>query len=57
MKFLLLVESVEGVKDFVLNAIKADGGSVCPPLTVGVSLGSFDKVTEIAKKSDYTRHR
>lgn len=52
MKFLLPGEGVEGVKKFVLNAIKAAGGSACPPLTVGVGLGgSFDKVTEIAKKA------
>lgn len=52
MKFLLPGEGVEGVKKFVLDAIKAAGGSACPPLTVGVGLGgSFDKVTEIAKKA------
>jgi fumarate hydratase subunit alpha len=52
MKFLLPGEGVEGVKRFVLGAIEAAGGSACPPLTVGVGLGgSFDKVTEIAKKA------
>ncbi|AKQ55026.1 fumarate hydratase [Bordetella hinzii] len=52
MKFLLPGEGVEGVKRFVLNAIEAAGGAACPPLTVGVGLGgSFDKVTEIAKKA------
>lgn len=52
MKFLLPGEGVEGVKNFVLNAIKAAGGSACPPLTVGVGIGgSFDKVTDIAKKA------
>ena len=52
MKFLLPGEGVEGVKRFVLDAINAAGGSACPPLTVGVGLGgSFDKVTEIAKKA------
>jgi len=52
MKFLLPGEGVQGVKDFVLQAIIKAGGSACPPLTVGVGLGgSFDKVTEIAKKA------
>ncbi len=52
MKFLLPGEGVEGVKKFVLDAIKVAGGSACPPLTVGVGIGgSFDKVTEIAKKA------
>jgi len=52
MKFLLPGEGVEGVKRFVLDAVTAAGGSACPPLTIGVGLGgSFDKVTEIAKKA------
>jgi fumarate hydratase subunit alpha len=52
MKFLLPGEGVEGVKKFVLNAVTAAGGSACPPLTIGVGLGgSFDKVTDIAKKA------
>ncbi len=52
MKFLLPGEGVEGVKKFVLDAINAAGGSACPPLTVGVGIGgSFDKVTDIAKKA------
>lgn len=52
MKFLLPGEGAEGVKKFVLDAIIAAGGSACPPLTIGVGLGgSFDKVTEIAKKA------
>jgi len=52
MKFLLPGEGAEGVKKFVLSAIEAAGGSACPPLTVGVGIGgSFDKVTDIAKKA------
>ncbi len=52
MTFLLPGEGAEGVKKFVVNAIKAAGGAACPPLTVGVGIGgSFDKVTEIAKKA------
>ncbi len=52
MKFLLPGQGAEGVKEFVLAAIEAAGGSACPPLTVGVGIGgSFDKVTEIAKKA------
>jgi fumarate hydratase subunit alpha len=52
MKFLLPGEGTEGVMRFVLGAIEAAGGSACPPLTVGVGIGgSFDKVTEIAKKA------
>jgi fumarate hydratase subunit alpha len=52
MKFLLPGEGAEGVKRFVLGAVTAAGGSACPPLTIGVGIGgSFDKVTEIAKKA------
>jgi len=52
MKFLLPGEGAEGVKRFVLDAVTTAGGSACPPLTIGVGLGgSFDKVTEIAKKA------
>jgi fumarate hydratase subunit alpha len=52
MKFLLPGEGAQGVKKFVLDAVVAAGGSACPPLTIGVGLGgSFDKVTEIAKKA------
>lgn len=52
MKFLLPGEGVQGVKKFVLDAVTAAGGSACPPLTIGVGLGgSFDKVTDIAKKA------
>jgi fumarate hydratase subunit alpha len=52
MKFLLPGEGAEGVKKFVVAAIEAAGGSACPPLTVGVGIGgSFDKVTDIAKKA------
>ncbi|KKB33891.1 fumarate hydratase [Bacillus thermotolerans] len=52
MKFLLPGEGVEGVKKFVLDTIEAAGGRACPPIVVGVGIGgSFDKVTEIAKKA------
>lgn len=52
MKFLLPGEGAEGVKKFVVSAVEAAGGSACPPLTVGVGIGgSFDKVTEIAKRA------
>jgi fumarate hydratase subunit alpha len=52
MKFLLPGEGAEGVKNFVLETIKAAGGKACPPLLVGVGVGgSFDKVTAIAKEA------
>lgn len=52
MKFLLPGEGAEGVKQFVLDTIRAAGGKACPPLVVGVGIGgSFDKVTAIAKEA------
>jgi fumarate hydratase subunit alpha len=52
MKFLLPGEGAKGVKNFVLETIKAAGGKACPPLTVGVGIGgTFDKVTAIAKEA------
>lgn len=52
MKFLLPGEGAEGVKNFVLETIKAAGGKACPPVVVGVGIGgSFDKVTAIAKEA------
>ncbi len=43
---------VEGVKQFVLETIEAAGPNACPPIIVGVGLGSsFDGVAYLAKKA------
>ena len=43
---------VEGVKQFVLETIEAAGPNACPPIIVGVGLGSsFDGVARLAKKA------
>jgi len=40
----------EGVLDFVVGAVAAKGASACPPLVIGVGVGStFDKVASLAK--------
>lgn len=42
----------EGVRAFVLEAVTAKAANACPPLLVGVGVGSaFDKVGVLAKKS------
>lgn len=52
MRILLPGEGAEGVKRFVLETVEAAGGKACPPLVVGVGIGgSFDKVTEMAKRA------
>ncbi|MDO8914951.1 MAG: fumarate hydratase [Coriobacteriia bacterium] len=40
----------EGVRDVVVAAVRAKGSSACPPLLVGVGVGStFDRVGSLAK--------
>jgi fumarate hydratase subunit alpha len=42
----------EGVKSFVLKAVKDSGANPCPPIVVGVGIGgTFDKVAFLAKKA------
>ena len=41
---------IDGVLDFVEQAVSAKGANACPPLVVGVGVGStFDKVAGLAK--------
>ncbi|MBR1456400.1 MAG: fumarate hydratase [Oscillospiraceae bacterium] len=43
-------DGVEGVKRFVLDAVRAAGANPCPPIVVGVGIGgTFDKVAALAK--------
>jgi fumarate hydratase subunit alpha len=45
-------DGVEGVKKFVLQAIKQAGPNACPPMVIGVGIGgSFDSVPKLAKKA------
>lgn len=45
-------DGVEGVVRFVTETIKRTGSSACPPLLVGVGVGStFDKVAGLAKRA------
>ena len=42
----------EGVKDFVVDAVRQAGGNPCPPVVVGVGIGgTFDRVAFLAKKA------
>ncbi len=45
-------DGVEGVKEFVVNAVEAAGPNPCPPIVVGVGIGgTFDKAAYLAKKA------
>ncbi|MBC2579618.1 fumarate hydratase [Clostridium sp. DJ247] len=52
LKMLKPSDGVEGVKEFVINAVKEAGPNPCPPIVVGVGIGgTFDKVAYLAKKA------
>lgn len=51
-KALKPAEGIEGVKDFVVQAVAEAGGNPCPPVVVGVGLGGpFEKVALRAKEA------
>ena len=42
----------EGVRSFVLDAVRKAGGKPCPPIVVGVGIGgTFDQVAQLAKRA------
>lgn len=52
MKMMIPADGIEGVKKFVINAVKNAGGKVCPPMIVGVGLGgNFETCTLLSKKA------
>ena len=52
IKMLRPSDGVEGVKDFVLQAVEAAGPNPCPPIVVGVGIGgTFDKAASLAKRA------
>ncbi len=56
LKMLKPADGVEGVKEFVINAVVQAGGNPCPPVIVGVGIGgTMDKATMLAKKA-LSRH-
>ena len=43
---------LEGVKNFIIDTVKAAGPNPCPPMVVGVGIGgTFDKAAYLAKKA------
>jgi len=52
MKMLVPSQGLQGVKDFIIQAVVTAGGNPCPPIIVGVGIGgTMDKVTFLAKKA------
>ena len=45
-------DGVEGLKQFVIDRVKASGGNPCPPIIVGVGVGgTFEHTAFLAKKA------
>ena len=43
---------IQGIKDFILEAVETAGPNPCPPIVVGVGIGgTFDKAALLAKKA------
>lgn len=52
IKMLTPSAGVEGVKQFVLDAVAYAGPNPCPPIVVGVGIGgTFEKAAQLAKKA------
>jgi fumarate hydratase subunit alpha len=52
LRMLLPADGVAGVTDFVLDTVDRAGANACPPLIVGVGIGStFDGAALLAKKA------
>ena len=45
-------QGLQGVKDFVITAVKEAGGNPCPPIILGVGIGgNFEKSALLAKEA------
>lgn len=54
IKMLAPSASVQGVKDFVLEAVKSAGPNPCPPIVVGVGVGgTFEQAAQLSKKATF----
>ena len=54
IKMLTPSYGVEGVKQFILDTVRAAGPNPCPPLVVGVGIGgTFERAAQLAKKATF----
>lgn len=54
VKMLTPAYGAEGVKQFVLDTVRAAGPNPCPPIVVGVGIGgTFERAAQLAKKATF----
>ena len=54
IKMLTPSYGVEGVKQFILDTVRAAGPNPCPPIVVGVGIGgTFERAAQLAKKATF----
>ena len=54
IKMLPPAYGVEGVKQFILDTVRAAGPNPCPPIVVGVGIGgTFERAAQLAKKATF----
>lgn len=52
IKMMIPADGKDGVKNFVVDAVRSAGGKPCPPLVVGVGIGgTFEKCAMMAKEA------
>lgn len=54
IKMLTPSYGAEGVKQFILDTVRAAGPNPCPPIVVGVGIGgTFERAAQLAKKATF----
>ena len=54
IKMLTPSYGAEGVKNFILDTVRAAGPNPCPPIVVGVGIGgTFERAAQLAKKATF----
>ena len=54
IKMLTPSYGIEGVKQFILDTVRAAGPNPCPPIVVGVGIGgTFERAAQLAKKATF----
>ena len=54
IKMLTPAYGAEGVRQFILDTVRAAGPNPCPPIVVGVGIGgTFERAAQIAKKATF----
>lgn len=52
IKMLKPSDGIEGVKEFIIETVKAAGPNPCPPMVIGVGIGgTFEKAAYLSKKA------